>query len=67
MDVCFVAHVCYSAVKTSSIEDITQNDLREVQSSGTLKQGEKILADLRKRKLIVQKLGIFFNTPQQSC
>lgn len=46
-----------SAAKKSSIEDVTQNDLREVQSTGTLKQGEKILADLRKRKLIVQKSG----------
>lgn len=34
---------------------MTQKDLREVDSSGTLKAGEKVLGDLRKRKLIVQK------------
>jgi hypothetical protein len=38
------------------IEDTTQLDLREVDSTGTLKAGEKTLADLRKRKLIVQRL-----------
>jgi hypothetical protein len=30
-------------------------ELREVDSTGTLKAGEKALADLRKRKLIAQK------------
>lgn len=29
----------------------------EVESTGTLKSGEKALAELRKRKLIVQKCG----------
>ncbi|KAJ7684036.1 phenylalanine-tRNA ligase [Mycena rosella] len=36
----------------STIKDVTQLDLLEIQSSGTLKSGEKDLADLRKRKLI---------------
>lgn len=35
---------------------MTQVDLKEVESTGTLKAGEKTLADLRKRKLIVQRL-----------
>jgi phenylalanyl-tRNA synthetase alpha chain len=29
--------------------------MREIDSTGTLKTGEKVLADLRKRKLIVQR------------
>jgi phenylalanyl-tRNA synthetase alpha chain len=37
------------------IKDTTQLDLQEVNSSGTLKTGEKVLADLRKRKLIIQR------------
>ena len=41
-----------------TIEDTTQLDLREVDSTGTLKAGEKILADLRKRKLITQRLAL---------
>ncbi|KAH9045563.1 phenylalanine-tRNA ligase [Lactarius pseudohatsudake] len=44
----------------STIEDVTQNELREVESTGTLSAGEKSLADLRKRKLIVQKKGQWF-------
>ncbi|KAI0269136.1 phenylalanine-tRNA ligase [Gloeopeniophorella convolvens] len=43
-----------------SIEDVTQNELRTVDSTGTLPAGEKSLADLRKRKLIVQKKGQWF-------
>ncbi|THH12544.1 hypothetical protein EW146_g7593 [Bondarzewia mesenterica] len=43
-----------------SIEDATQQDMREVDSSGTLKAGEKALAELRKRKLIVQRKGQWF-------
>lgn len=41
--------------QAASIEDATQKDMREVDSTGTLKAGEKALADLRKRKLIVQR------------
>lgn len=52
-------YVVWSAYLTctqaSTIKDITQIDLLEIQSSGTLKSGEKDLADLRKRKLIVQR------------
>jgi phenylalanyl-tRNA synthetase alpha chain len=44
----------------SSIEDTTQRELREVESTGTLSAGEKSLADLRKRKLAVQKRGQWF-------
>ncbi|KAJ7638978.1 phenylalanine-tRNA ligase [Roridomyces roridus] len=44
----------------STIKDTTQLDLVEVQSSGTLKSGEKDLADLRKRKLILQRKGQWF-------
>src|SRR6266404_6116103 len=45
-------------VKMPSIEDVTQKELREVDSTGTLSAGEKSLADLRKRKLVVQRSGI---------
>lgn len=41
--------------KLSSITDTTQLEMREVDSTGTLKSGEKALAGLRKRKLIAQK------------
>jgi hypothetical protein len=44
-------------IKVSSIEDTTQKELREIESTGTLSAGEKSLADLRKRKLAVQKFG----------
>ncbi|KAF9820945.1 hypothetical protein IEO21_00922 [Rhodonia placenta] len=37
-----------------SVQDATQLEMREVDSTGTLKAGEKALAELRKRKLIVQ-------------
>ncbi|EPQ59923.1 hypothetical protein GLOTRDRAFT_103431 [Gloeophyllum trabeum ATCC 11539] len=43
-----------------SIQDKTQLDMREVDSTGTLQEGEKALADLRKRKLIVQRKGQWF-------
>ena len=45
-------------IKVLSIEDATQKELREVESTGTLSAGEKSLADLRKRKLAIQKFGI---------
>lgn len=44
----------------SEIVDSTQLQMREVDSTGTLKAGEKTLADLRKRKLIVQRKGQWF-------
>ncbi|KAI0068775.1 hypothetical protein BV25DRAFT_1844467 [Artomyces pyxidatus] len=37
-----------------AIDDVTQTELRQVDSTGTVPAGEKSLADLRKRKLIVQ-------------
>ncbi|RDX55684.1 phenylalanine-tRNA ligase [Polyporus arcularius HHB13444] len=43
-----------------SIVDTTQLQMREVDSTGTLKGGEKALADLRKRKLIAQRKGQWF-------
>lgn len=42
-------------MKTESVDDLTQKDMREIDSTGTLKAGEKALAELRKRKLIVMK------------
>ncbi|KAG5648936.1 hypothetical protein DXG03_000285 [Asterophora parasitica] len=45
---------------TGTVKDVTQIDLKEVASSGTLKAREKTLADLRKRKLIVQRHGQWF-------
>ncbi|KAL1747666.1 tRNA synthetases class II core domain (F)-domain-containing protein [Schizophyllum fasciatum] len=48
-------------VKTASeIQDQTQLDLQEIETTGSLKSGEKVLADLRKRKLVVQKKGQWF-------
>ncbi|KAF8974446.1 hypothetical protein BDZ97DRAFT_1911627 [Flammula alnicola] len=44
----------------SEIQDTTRIDLQEIAATGTLKAGEKTLADLRKRKLIVQKKGQWF-------
>ncbi|KAG5339329.1 hypothetical protein C0989_004704 [Termitomyces sp. Mn162] len=40
-----------------TIQDATQVDLREIALTGTFKAGEKVLADLRKRKLIIQRKG----------
>ncbi|KAF8238818.1 phenylalanine-tRNA ligase [Tricholoma matsutake] len=39
----------------SEIQDTTRTDLQEIASTGILKTGEKTLADLRKRKLVVQR------------
>jgi len=52
--------------QSPSIEDTTQLDLCEVDSSGTLKAGEKTLADLRKRKLITQRKGQWFTVHKGS-
>ncbi|KAJ3812150.1 hypothetical protein F5876DRAFT_38085 [Lentinula aff. lateritia] len=43
-----------------SVKDTTQLDLQEVELTGDLKSGEKVLADLRKRKLVVQRKGQWF-------
>ncbi|KAJ3573352.1 hypothetical protein NP233_g2483 [Leucocoprinus birnbaumii] len=44
----------------TEISDTTKDDIQEIASTGTLKSGEKVLADLRKRKLIVQRKGQWF-------
>ncbi|KAF9008942.1 phenylalanine-tRNA ligase [Cyathus striatus] len=44
----------------SEINDTTRKQLEEVAASTSLKDGEKVLADLRKRKLIIQKKGQWF-------
>ncbi|RDB22806.1 Phenylalanine--tRNA ligase alpha subunit [Hypsizygus marmoreus] len=49
-----------------AIQDTTQIDLQEIASTGTLKAGEKTLADLRKRKLIVQRKGQWFTVHKGS-
>ncbi|CAG8580563.1 5566_t:CDS:10, partial [Acaulospora colombiana] len=41
--------------KVSSIQDATQEEMREVASTGTLAAGDKALAELKKRKLITQR------------
>ncbi|KAF5344093.1 hypothetical protein D9758_008818 [Tetrapyrgos nigripes] len=46
--------------KVDTITDTTQLELQEIQSTGDLKSGEKVLADLRKRKLITQRKGQWF-------
>lgn len=46
-------------IQVSEIQDTTQIDLQEIASTGTLKAGEKVLADLRKRKLISQKYALY--------
>ncbi|KIY74132.1 hypothetical protein CYLTODRAFT_364504 [Cylindrobasidium torrendii FP15055 ss-10] len=43
-----------------TISDVTQEELKEIQTTGSLNAGEKVLADLRKRKLVVQKKGQWF-------
>ncbi|KAF8205089.1 phenylalanine-tRNA ligase [Pholiota molesta] len=50
----------------SEIQDVTQVDLNEIAATGTLKAGEKTLADLRKRKLISQKKGQWFTVHKGS-
>ena len=55
VSITFLLLSCAYCVQASSVDDVTQKDMREVDSTGTLKAGEKALADLRKRKLIVQK------------
>lgn len=43
------------ATQATSIEDVTQNELKEIQSTGTLKAGDKAISELKKRKLVIQK------------
>ncbi|TCD64325.1 Phenylalanyl-tRNA synthetase, beta subunit, cytoplasmic [Steccherinum ochraceum] len=51
----------------TSIDDVTQQEMREVDSTGSLKSGEKALAELRKRKLIVQRKGQWFTVSKGSA
>jgi len=51
---------------TDAIQDRTKEDLQEIASTGTLKADEKVLADLRKRKLVVQKKGQWFTVHKGS-
>ncbi|GHJ84527.1 hypothetical protein NliqN6_0929 [Naganishia liquefaciens] len=44
-----------------SIEDTTRAELEEVAKTGTHSSGEKLLADLRKRKLIIQRKHIHYS------
>ncbi|KAG6821589.1 hypothetical protein H0H93_000098 [Arthromyces matolae] len=50
----------------SSIEDTTKLELQEIASTGSLQAGEKVLADLRKRKLVVQRKGQWFTVKKGS-
>ncbi|CAE6428295.1 hypothetical protein ACGC1H_000701 [Rhizoctonia solani] len=43
-----------------SITDTTQNELREIKSTGTLAAGDKAISELKKRKLVVQRKGLWF-------
>ena len=54
---CDLATIFFDAsiMQVTEIKDVTRDDLNEISSTGTLKSGEKALADLRKRKLIIQK------------
>jgi phenylalanyl-tRNA synthetase alpha chain len=36
-------------------EDVTRKELSEVEDTGSLPAGEKALAELKKRKLVIQK------------
>ncbi|KAF9513595.1 hypothetical protein BS47DRAFT_1317397 [Hydnum rufescens UP504] len=47
-----------------SIVDATREELIEIKNTGTLKAGEKSLAELRKRKLVVQKKLLWFSVQQ---
>ncbi|KAG8834980.1 Phenylalanyl-tRNA synthetase, beta subunit, cytoplasmic [Serendipita sp. 400] len=49
----------YKAVP--AIKDITQEEMKEVVATGTLQAGERALAELRKRKLIIQKKGQWYS------
>ncbi|KAF7292348.1 Phenylalanine-tRNA ligase [Mycena chlorophos] len=52
--------------KAETIQDSTKLDMLEVQSTGTLKTGDTVLADLRKRKLIVQRKAQWFTVAKGS-
>ncbi|QRV87367.1 phenylalanyl-tRNA synthetase [Ceratobasidium sp. AG-Ba] len=43
-----------------TITDATQSELKEIQSTGTLKAGDKAINELKKRKLVTQRKGLWF-------
>ncbi|KAG8856796.1 Phenylalanyl-tRNA synthetase, beta subunit, cytoplasmic [Tulasnella sp. 330] len=45
---------------TANIDDVTRNELTEIRETGSVKAGEKVIADLRKRKLVIQKKLLWF-------
>ncbi|KZS97754.1 hypothetical protein SISNIDRAFT_472667 [Sistotremastrum niveocremeum HHB9708] len=45
---------------TDKIQDTTQLDLQEIQSSGTVAAGEKVLSELKKRNLIVLRKSLWY-------
>ncbi|KZT62933.1 hypothetical protein CALCODRAFT_489471 [Calocera cornea HHB12733] len=51
----------------STIVDTTQEELNEVVKSGTLKGGEKAIAELRKRKLLEQKKSLWYSVKKGSA
>jgi phenylalanyl-tRNA synthetase alpha chain len=42
-------------LQATTIEDSTKSEIIEIDTTGALAAGEKALADLRKRKLVIQK------------
>ncbi|KAG8746856.1 Phenylalanyl-tRNA synthetase, beta subunit, cytoplasmic [Ceratobasidium sp. 414] len=50
----------------ASIVDTTQDELKEIQSTGTLKAGDKAINELKKRKLVVQRKGLWFTVSKGS-
>jgi len=49
-----------------TIDDATRVELTEIRTTGTLKAGEKAIAELRKRKLVVQKKLLWFTVSKGS-
>ncbi|KAL0577077.1 Phenylalanyl-tRNA synthetase, beta subunit, cytoplasmic [Marasmius crinis-equi] len=49
-----------------TIKDTAKLELLEIESTGDLKAGEKVLADLRKRKLVNQRKGQWFTVHKGS-
>lgn len=43
------------SLQVSSIIDVTRDELQEIEVTRTLKTGDKALAELRKRKLAIQR------------
>ncbi|ELU45732.1 phenylalanine-tRNA ligase [Rhizoctonia solani AG-1 IA] len=52
--------------RAPTIIDTTQNELKEIQSTGTLAAGDKSINELKKRKLVVQRKGLWFTVTKGS-